>query len=411
MSQTTASFEQDATEVLARCRAALAEIVAALPGDVQRSQDLARALGVDKKLAWRVMNVVQSTDLFEAAQHLPGRSGVRIVLDAARSRNVPGTALNAVVEALDGYERLVEVHAGDKASLELMLSTHARQGRERIDLEHRRAAFRANSYLWGIQAKAIFRSYILHPSTDADLFDFVSVRGFVDLRRIRAHTPWVIHKTKVVDDDGRQRRNVSAQLLDPAAGEPDDPMAVPWLTQFCSKPPPPVRRVAAGPGDVHYEIMSGSVGNTGLSTCVLGSIVRAAAPRYCEPQNDCVELVIRANLPAERLVLDQIVHRDLFGDLPPTLTVYSELTGETPPHAMADARQEVPVSETATYLGRGPAVMHAPGIPRYTAMMEFALQRAGWDPAQFLVHRVEMPYPPIPSAVVLNTPLPERPGK
>ncbi len=407
MTQATATFETDATSVLADCRAALSGVVNALPGAVQRPQDLARTLGIDKKLAWRIMNVIQSTDVFEAAQHLPGKSGVRIFLNAAGKLGAPEEVMGSVVEALEGYQRLVKVHAGDKASLELMLSSHVRQGRQRIDLEQRRAAFRANSYIWGIQTKTLFRTYLLHPSDDGDLFDFVSLRGLVDLRRIRANTPWVIHKTKVVDDDGQPRRSVWPELLDPSAGDEDDPEAVPWLPRFCSTPLPQVRRLAVGGSHVHYEIMSDSVGNTGLSTCILGSAVRSAAPRYCEPNNDCVELVVRAHLPAERLMFDQIVHRDLFGDHEPKLTVYGELTGETPPRSMDAARQELPVVESAMFIGEGPAAMHATGIPRYTEIMEFAFQQMGWDARDFLVYRVEMQYPPIPTAIVLGTPLPE----
>ncbi len=166
--------------------------------------------------------------------------------------------------------------------------------------------------------------------------------------------------------------------------------------------------MVAGDGDCHYEFMDRTVGNAGMSTCVLGSAVRGAAPRFRETHNDNVELVVRANMPSERIMLDQIVHKDLLAGASPELAVYSELTGETPSLALSDLRQEVPVFESVAALGHGPAALHAPSIPRYTQIIQYAAGRMGWDLRDFVVHRAELMYPPIPSAVVLSTPLPER---
>ena len=400
------SFEEEASEVLGRFRSAFADIIAALPGGVTRPQELTRALGIDKKLGWKIANVANSPDPFEIPQHVPGRSGLRIFLNAAKKKNIPAEYLDAAQDAMREYERLVDVHAGDRATLEMMLSSHAKCGRDRVDLDYRRAAFRANSYIWGIQARTQFRTYFLVPGQDPALFDLVSLRGFVGLRRIRAGVAWSLHRAIIVDDDGVQRRSIMPEPLVPAVEE--EAYGVPLLPEFCTKPLPKMRRVTVRPGFIDHELIEGRVGNTASATCVMADAVRGGAPRYREEHNNCVELVTRVNTPCEHLIFDQIVHADLFGDIHPELAVYSELAGETPQKMLSGGRMELPVSEQVMFLGRASAGLHATEIPRYTEMTRFVFERMGWDPREFNVYRVHMEYPPIPTAEVVSIELSER---
>ncbi len=408
---TDRSFERDAERVMVRLRAALSGVVARLPGSPQRPQDLTRALGIDKKLGWKIGSLVQASDVFEAARHIPGKAGLRKFLDAARGVDVPYALIEDVIRAEQEYERLVSVHAGDRASLEMMLSGVSAQGRERLDLDYRRLAFRANSYIWGIQASTQFRAYFLHASADdSDTIDVASVRGFVGLRRIRREVRWAIHQARIVDDDGVQRRSVLAEPLEPGDQDVGDGLDVPLMRSFCTTPLPQTRRVQARRGYVHHELVEGQVGNTARATCVLGDVVRGSAPRYREEHNECVELVMRANTPCETLVFDQLVHEGLFGGFRPQLAVYGELGGETPPRFAAEGRVTLPVVERVVYLGRGPGALHVPEIPRYSELVQRVFERTGWDGSAFEAYRVKMVFPPIPAAVVVSTDLGDRPA-
>ena len=403
-----APFEDEAGQVLGRFRSAFADIIAALPGEITRPQELTRALGIDKKLGWKIANVVQSPDPFEIAQHVPGRSGLQIFLNAAKKKKISQEYINAAQDAILEYERLIDIHAGDRATLEMMLLSHAKQGRERVDSEYRRAAFRSNSYIWGIQARTQFRAYFLNPSSNSDLLDLVSVRGFVGLRRIRAGVPWVIHRAKIVDDDGVQRRSIRTEPLVPPID--DETHGVPLLPEFCTKPLPKMRRVTVRPGFIDHEIIEGQVGNTASATCVMAESVRESIPHYREQHNRCMELVTRVNTPCEHLIFDQIVRADVFGDALPTLAVYSELTGETPQKFLAGGRSRLPVYEKVAPLGRASASLHAAEIPRYSDITRFVFDRMGWDARQFNVFRVHMEFPPIPTAIVVSIELPEKQG-
>jgi len=109
------------------------------------------------------------------------------------------------------------------------------------------------------------------------------------------------------------------------------------------------------------------------------------------------------------LVLDQIVHESLFGRIKPDLLVYSGLNAsEQYPRGVT--RVQLPVAEQVEYLGKGPAVLPTPHVPRYRELAEYVFERTGWDGSRFDVYRAEMRYPPIPSTVVMQHALRERPA-
>jgi hypothetical protein len=404
-------FEQHAERVLARFRSALARVIESLPGDTHRAQELSRALGIDKTLSWRIANLVRVADPFEAAQHVPGTAGMRIFLRAAKKKNVPTELINATQHAVREFDQLVEIHATDRTSLEMMLSSRARKGRERVDLEHRRAAFRANSYLWGIQARAQLKTHILHPSATNDtLFDVASVLGFVGLRRIRADVPWVVYRAKIADDDGIQRRVATREPIDGDSDQTADSVRAPLLRDFCTHPLPQLRRVISPTGTVEFEIAEGEVGNTGAITCMLGEIARNAGPRFREEHNRFVELVASVMTPCESLVFDQIVHRDLVDMANAELAIYGALDGNTPPMTMDCHRFRLPVFEEVEPLGHGLNVLHTSAVPQYVDLIRHVLQRVGWREDDFTAYRAKLTFPPLSTSIVVRGELRSRPA-
>lgn len=396
-------FDQHAERVLTRFRSALARVIESLPGDTHRAQELARALGIDKTLSWRIANLVRVADPFEAAQHVPGTAGMRIFLRAAKKRDVPSELIDAARLAVREFDQLVEIHATDRTSLEMMLSSRARKGRERVDLEHRRAAFRANSYLWGIQARAQLKAHILHPSaTDDALFDVVSVLGFVGLRRIRADVPWVVYRAKIADDDGVQRRVAAREPIDAGSDRAADSVGAPLLRDFCTHPLPQLSRLVSPAGTVEFEIAGGEVGNTGAITCMLGEIARNAGPCFREEHNQFVELVASVMTPCESLVFDQLVHRDLVDMGNAELAIYGALGGSTPPMTMDCHRFRLPVFEEVEPLGRGLNVLHTADVPRYVDLIRHVLQRVGWREEDFTAYRAKLAFPPLSTSVVVR---------
>jgi len=162
-------FIVDAERTLRRLQGALGEILDALPGRPARPQHIVELLKIDQKLAWRVANTIQSSDPFAAAQYVPGLAAFKKFLAVAAKAGATETLTNNAKDAFTDYERLTRTHAGDRASLEMMLTACAQEDQTTADLNHRRMAFRGLSYVWGAQAKTQLKTAIIAPSTDPGL--------------------------------------------------------------------------------------------------------------------------------------------------------------------------------------------------------------------------------------------------
>ena len=403
-----AAFQEQAAGVLRAVRTAFSEILDVLPNRVRRPNEVAKALGIDRKLGWNIYKVVQTSDPFMAADHVPGSSGTHIFLDAARAARVPAERIDAANRAIADFERLIEVHAGDRTTLKMMLASCSPRGRERVDVAHRRAAFRANSYIWGVQARTQLKADFLHPGATPGTLDIASLRGFLGLRRIRDNVPWVIARARCTDNDGQVRRTFVREALDPFQSSEHE---APLLRPFCTSPLPALRRLRSAHGFLEDELVEGPIGNTAAITCITGEVSRSVASCCRDEHNTHAELIARMRTPCEALVFDQLVYDGLFGPLEPELGVCSELAGAVPYPTSGAGRQMLPVFETVTYLGKGPSVLHTADVPRYAEMARFVFDRLGWDGDRFDVYRVRMVFPPIPTSVVMRYDLLDPPDK
>jgi hypothetical protein len=407
----TRSLEEDAKRVLLNTRKAFAAIVEAVPGLVPRAQEVSEALAIPRKLGWQITRVVCETDPLLVGRYLPARGGMNTFLNGARRRNVPAPLIESAAAAVKEYERLIDTHADDRASLEMMLSACASRADEQTNDAWRKAAFMGNSYIWGVRAKAQLKTHFLFPGAERGRMDIASLRGFVGLRRMRPNVPWVVARARCTDDDGEVRRPFASEPLDkPQAGK-DAGDAVPLLREFCSRPLPRFRRTIRQYGFVEDELVEGPVGNTAAITCITGEVSRAVASYYRSEHNRCGAVVARMRTPCEVLVFDQLVHEDLFGRISPELIVYSQLSGGPSIPFAEMERDRLPMCAPVEYLGKGPLVAYTPHVPRYTEMVQYVFDRLELNGERFEVYRVVLPYPPIPTSVVMSHELPEAPAE
>jgi len=402
-------FEADAATVLRQMRGVLAQFVAAVPGGASKPVELCKSLGIDMKLSWSLFQIVGATDLLAAGQYVPRPGATRKLLRAAARHGVPADLLERMSSAAGEFERLVKVHAGDRPTFDLMIDGRASNGLDRIHVAHRRDAFRANSHIWGVQAKTKLLAHFLQPGTENGMADGAVIRGLVGFRRIRPNVPWVIARARCVDDDGVVRRIPARSLLEPPA---DDALGgsatVPFLTEFCTKPLPECRCINRTDGFVEHELVEGPVGSTAAITCIMGDVVRNAAPYYRDEHNLHNEYTAFVRAPCEVLINDLFVHEDMFGPLTPELIVFGDLLGG--PEYPGGGREppRLPVDEAVDYLGKGPGGIATADVPRYAELARYVFERLGWDGERFDVYRVRVAYPVVPSIVVMRHPLRDR---
>ncbi|MGD8454513.1 MAG: hypothetical protein PVJ57_22080 [Phycisphaerae bacterium] len=389
-----ASFEQQTAETIARVRRAFADIVRALPQPITRACELHQTLQIDKVLGWRVYNVIRCSDPFAAARYVPGTSGVKIFLRAAQKRGVPPALTETATAALSDYQKLQRVHAGNRKRLDMLLAAHSDEGRAEVDIAHRRLAFEGNCYIWGASADVQFRTTFMGFSQTSGELDIATLGGLIGLQRLRPDVRWPLGKATCTNDAGEA---IPAYTNEPIydVQHPDETA----LKLFMSHPQPRIecRRTEQV---LKWELLPGPVGKTGAVSCVTGEIMRRCGPIRRREGEASATYVTRVHTPAELLIVDHIVHRDLFGPLQHSVSVYGGIVDGT-----RGESDRVEVRETVQLLGSVDDLLHTPEIPRYTEMTGHVFERLGWDPGQFDIYRLRLEFPIMLSEVRLTHPL------
>jgi len=395
------TFESEAREVLARFRKALSDLIAALPGGVRRAVDLQRALGVDAKTSWRLFKIASASDPLGIGSHVPGRQSMQRVRAGATRRQVPGPLVHAVEYAFDDFEALVKRYAGDRTTFDSMVSMFGQDDSNQLDLTHRRAAFRANSHIWGVQSRVQLITHIFRRSTDdPDRFDALAMQGSYGLTRLRRDAAWTIAEVSARHDEGSWATSEPR----PLESDSDDPTG--FLAEF-SSPSPQLRVTTRAAGFSSVELGGDLVGIPSSSTYLFAHVMRRVAPWYHTKDDSYVRSRATVRTPTECLHYDLLIDEETFGRVDPETFLMSDLARD---QSVTNPRQakshQLPVCEVAARLGIGTSVLHTPELPRYTEMIEKALARLGWSEGRFQVFRLRMEYPVLPSSHIVEFPLP-----
>lgn len=354
-------------------------------------------LAVDKNLAWKVFRLMRERDRFAGGRFVLGPQAMGIFIKAAAQRGAAGGLIDDLREAAAEFEEVIRVHAGDRASFEMMLSAAGAEPDESTEIALRRAAFRSNGYFVGVQARAQVQTFIAAPSADGRMVDGVSLRSLIDLRRLRAAAPVVIGRAMCTDAGGVLLHPGGVETLDDAIRPGDMPL----IREFCSQPLPAFRRVMGERGFVEDLLGVGPVGDTGATTVTAGEVMRSVSDRRRIPGDELAQMVTRVRTPCEVVIADYIVHRDLYGPLAPTLNVYCDMMGEAMRRVEEKDRYRRAVSEKVEHLGGGVEAAQTPEIPRYSRLLRHVFDRLRWNAGDFEVYRVRMEFPFVPSSVVI----------
>jgi hypothetical protein len=386
-------------------RGSFAEVLSAVSADPQDLQSICRQLGLNKNLAWKISKIVQADDPSVALEQMPGSPGLRIFLECAERAGVTSEVVAGAQRAIEGYERLIEVHSGDRATLEMMGSELSPNGRHERDEQRRKLLFQGASYVWGAQTRVNLKVGLVGPGAQPGLLDFASVNALIDFRRIREDVTWVLASRRSCNDDGTEMETSASEPVDPSFTRSD---LAPLMAEFCSKPLPEFRRLTSG-GVTAFELVEGPVGNTGALTCVFGAIQRGV-PFYRSPTNEWGEHSAACDVPSELLIMDLFFHRTFEFARRHEAILYSELGAPIGHTGREQERKRLPLHDPVIDLGAGPLPVGTPEIPRYNPMVQAAFRRVGWDPAEFYGFRIKVAFPAMPTALVVRYRLPDAPA-
>lgn len=402
------SFEGEARDVIEHLRVALSDVVARCRPPVQRPADLARVLDIDKSLAWKIMRSIQADSPFTAAQMLPGASGIEIFLSAASAKGMVEAAVTSAADQLRRYESFIRRHGGDRRTflriLGNMAGDEAGSGGAALAVEaaHRKAAFEANSFIWGVKARTHLSVVIVRPNENGEAVDIAILVAFIDLVRLRRDTPWVISRTAYVSDGGTIEPAVARDPIDPAAAAHQAPL----MTEFCSEPLPSITRRPVPGNFMETRLMSGPVGETAATTVTTGEIFRKVAPRFRSREDEDAKFYMRLRTPAEHMVNITLVQRGEFDDAMPRFGIYSELDSVLHHPVNLDDMKLLTSDTSIHHLGPadGPIVWPQES-PQLGKLIRHTCDQLGWPLGDFDVYQARQQYPILRSVAITAFPM------
>jgi hypothetical protein len=394
-------FREEAPEVVSRIRELFATVIEAACGGDPRAHEVADTFRIPRKLGWQIWNVAYDDEPFRGIFSMPTERGLRSWREAVGGVGIPTDLQTNIDEASRLFNDLMETHASDRDTLEMLFATCESNIDPRAEERRRKQAFDGNSFIWGVRANAYVTTLIVHPSQRDGYIDMMRLHGLYGIMRTRPGVRWPFAQA-VVYSGGDERFPTRVALEESDAVRST---GVPLLADFCSQPLPPVQRREGELGMLEDELLPGPVGQTGESTVVTGEIVRELAPRFKTQPDEDAMFGTGVRTPCQVLIYDHLVHRDLFPEARRELRVYSELISPV----SRDERDLLQVSEQIQNLGAGLRRLRTAEVPHYMQLMEFALQCVGWKAEDLELYRVRMRYPPMPVAVMLRHELPEAP--
>jgi hypothetical protein len=378
-------------------RAALLEIFELIGADPARSPQLAENLGISKSLAWRASKIALATNVIGAVRYVPRRNGFETLLRAVEASGLASERTARAREVYAEFEAMVRVHAGDRATLDLLVETLLPAGdRAEILERNRKLAFQGNSGTLGVQAETQFCTHIVAPGSEEGSCDLINLAGLTRFRRLR-EVRWPILRRALWHRGGEFTEMPRERPLDPAG----DAGGTFLLEEFSTSPLPELREAERNAA-VQYDLPAGPVGIAAALDFALGSVVENAGPTSVTDDDETCELGCRVLTPVEVLEFRVLVHEDLGWSPPDTPQLLSFMGSEQPETIRRPEGLELELVERAREvrpLGPGPSGSR---YERHDELLGWALETADLPAEAFREYRLDMNFPLVPSGLYLT---------
>jgi hypothetical protein len=377
--QSTEPIEEQIRRVMSGLCTSLSKLLDQFPTAIEKAADLERALRIDSPLAWRVFRIARAVDPAEAVEHLPTVNQLRRAV-AQCSGIVPCAAYEAATAAVERLGDIVTSLGGDQRGFESLVSALSPGGVRRVELQHRRSAFRANVHLWGMHVRCLSLMVIIHPNEKTDAIDGYFVHGYHDVRPTRPGVPMIL----------RSRLKADIQRPDPAeAPQPAVSHETDFLEAFSTLPRPALAVSSVKDGFVETRVSFRGISPSDAETIMLGRYVQ----RAFDISEEVCDLKMMITWPCEMLHADVLMPTGLTDPSAAAVELYT--CRDDPRQAFELRRDDRAAFHEQVKVYRG--VERPPASAAYAHMREIfddAIARHGWSGhGAYDLYRVQVPYP------------------
>lgn len=389
-----------AARVGRRLRAEFNTLLGTLPSHERTGAGLERVLGMNRAVAYRLLAALGASDDLETLMRLPGVEGLRTCTVAAR--RIAGADAEAIVSAadsaIDDFQELIRAVGGSHARLcariRAPLAGAAPAGKSmppgrREDV--RRALHESIKTLSGRSVAARMSVSIIRPSAENPReCEYVHARAYIGFRAVSGGLPLVLASWVTVPDNNTGRMP-GLDYCDLSGMPLEGRETTGLLEEFCSSPLPIVAsrdttgrlvqvldHLRAAPGTSMDAVIAYRLPNVGPIPSLNDP------PVFLESTN--------LTVPAEHLVADLYVHRDLAQGAMPSLSVF--LGRGTGGCDIIDRwHEQVDGAPVLGLLGTGLGNSYSGAWDRHGELTRRLFDELGWDPVEFVGYRNEERWP------------------
>lgn len=373
-------------------RDAILSTLVSVGADIEEPQEISRRFGLDKTLAWKISRLVTESDALVSVVHAPRLPGLQLFERAMAKHNAAPRSLVLLREAIERFETFVTENAGDRDVMEIIItSTNERANAKRLE-QFRKDGFVANSATWGVSAKTHYALRMMLPARgQPDMIDMITVTGLLDFRRLRSDVPWTVSTLSQWQLDSELR---------PDAIFPLEPGAeIPFASDFCSKPLPPMQAIPEGKDKTRFVLDPGPVGNAAAADVMLAWVHFATASKRTMVPGEKGEHGVLLTTPAEVMIHDLFIHESFDFAMSPESKTYSMMPNGPGYPGNALGPQVLPVP---TDIIEVDALSHTSEVVCFAPLMQSLMNRFNADASKFRGFRVKVKYPPIPAMHVFR---------
>lgn len=376
-----------------------------LPGRPSAAREMAQALSVDKILVHKLLSALRSKDPLATAHAIPGPEPLMRVVRAAKAKGVSIEAVKAAEAAVSSFKHLITHEAGDRSSLDAIISTLLPDARGRFETLAKQSVYRGMRQLKGISANVTFMTASVSPAMRGDRYDSAFLRGFLGLHCVR---PGAAMKIGVIS----RVANIDASQLT-LDGTPVTDARQIVLTDFCSVLPTEFQVHEKKETRVFALGWGERVGPHSACDFVIGEMRRNAMRRWRIPEDRLTRAGIHdgISVPTRTYLFDLLLHEDVYADWEPRVRVVE--MGELGLASVNDDSRDLDVLNldvSVKPMGFGIEHFRAKEIPNYVEMLSLLCDKVGMAPDRLRGYRTRIDYPVFGTQVQFAFDLPLAPS-
>lgn len=347
-------------------------------------------LAINPTLRSRVTRAIESSHLPSTLYFLPGPSGLRELVKAAKRTGADADAVERSLACIEAYESFLRLENMNRDALHAMVGDLAPEAKASVVRTNAQAVYKSMSNLIGYSAEVMLTTLILRPGRVPGRCEMVQLSGFDRLQRHRTGAWFMTSGYGRTDGQAESPRTLDGQ---PCAGRGPETL----LTPFCSDPAPTFEATHTGQRHV-YRLVENEVALRSASTFFFGERLADAYPDPPDPVPGVGRLAMISSIiatPAKNLHFDVLVHRDVWRGCEARAHTF-----RTVPHGPVDERFIEDRAADRLDLGvrlqraeRASAALPAPRLRRYGEMVRDAIARLGDGPDDYRLYRCEVVYP------------------